>query len=185
MAGRLTTPMRPSATGSMRGRLLGRVLVTAALALPVAYGSLAFGSLAFGAQDTGSSGAAVSGDRPAPQTRLGQTEAASVENHIATLHRRLQITPAQEPLWQALAGAMRESVVQLDRVYAERKQAYGSMSAVDDLKSYGLVQQVHARNVQSLIEPFQRLYDSFSAAQKKAADETFRNFTGSAVRSPR
>ncbi len=184
MAGRLTTPTRPSAPKGRRGRMLARAVLTAAIALPVAYGSLASGGLAFGAQDTGASGAASAG-QPAPQTRLGQTEAASVEKHIATLHRKLQITPAQEPLWQALAGAMRESVVQLDRVYAQRKQTYGSMSAVDDLKSYGLVQQVHAHNVQSLIDPFQRLYDSFSVAQKKAADETFRNFTGSAVRNPR
>ena len=123
--------------------------------------------------------------KPVPQTRLGQAEAASVEKHIATLHRQLQITPAQEPLWRSLAGAMRDSVLQLDTVYAQRRRDYGSMSAVDDLKSYGMVQQVHARNVQSLIGPFQRLYDSFSTSQKKAADETLRPFTGNAIRNPR
>ena len=170
---------RPTAwTGSRaRSTLAGKAPLVAALVLP-----LAFASLAFGAQDVITPNSAAPVDKPAPQTRLGRSEAASVEKHIATLHRDLHITPAQEPLWQTLAGAMRESVVHLDDVYAQRKKDYASMSAVDDLKSYGVVQEVHARNVQSLIGPFEQLYDSFSPAQKKAADETFRNFTGSAMR---
>ena len=171
-----------------RGRplLLGKVLLTAAVTLP-----LACAGLAFGAQDAGTpgSGVAVDSSAPqggsAPQTKRGRTEAASVEKHIATLHHDLHITPAQEPLWQTLASAMRQSVVKLDDVYAQRKKDYGSMSAVDDLKSYGAVQEVHARNVQSLIGPFEQLYDSFSPTQKKAADETLRSFTGNAIRNPR
>ena len=181
---------------------VGRALAAAALALPLASGMPAFGPPAFAAQGADAPGPVASAQmmpqtKPqasipntvpqasTPKTRLGQAEAASVEKHIATLHRQLQITPAQEPLWRSLAGAMRDSVLQLDIVYAERKRDYGTMSAVDDLKSYGMVQQVHARNVQSLIEPFQRLYDSFDASQKRAADETLRNFTGNAIRNPR
>jgi len=119
------------------------------------------------------------------QTPLGRREAASVEKHIATLHAKLHITSAQEPLWQPLAAAMRDNVVQLDGVYAEREKTYRSMSAVDDLKSYGQVQQTHALNVKNLIGPFETLYDSFSASQKKEADETFRSFTDNAVKNSR
>ena len=123
--------------------------------------------------------------QPGPQTGLGERQAASVEKHIATLHGELRITPAQEPLWQPLAAAMRAGVVQLDHVYAQREKRQGSMSAVDDLISYGLVQQTRARNVQSLVAPFQKLYGSFNASQRRQADETFREFTENAVKSAR
>ncbi len=119
------------------------------------------------------------------QTPLGRSEAAAAERHIATLHTRLHITAEQEPLWQPLAEAMRKSVAALDDVYAQRGKAYGSMSAVDDLKAYEQVQETHARNVENLIAPFERLYDSFSPAQKKQADETFRRFTETAVKNSR
>ena len=114
-----------------------------------------------------------------------RSEAAATERHIATLHARLHITQAQEPLWQPLAAAMRNSVSELDRVYAQRGRTYDSMSAVQDLKSYAEVQQTHASNVESLIAPFERLYGSFSPAQKHAADETFRRFTENAVKQTR
>lgn len=181
-------PRRGATAGARSAGSVGRTLAAAALALPLALGMPAFGPPAFAAEDIDAPGPAASAptmpQASMPKTRLGQAEAASVEKHIATLHRQLQIT-AQEPLWRSLAGAMRDSVLQLDTVYAERKRDYGTMSAVDDLKSYGMVQQVHARNVQSLIGPFQRLYDSFDASQKRAADETLRNFTGNAIRNPR
>ena len=127
----------------------------------------------------------ASGDQASMQTPLGRSEAAAAERHIATLHARLHITAEQEPLWQPLAEAMRRSVAALDEVYAQRGKMYGSMSAVDDLKSYEQVQETHARNVQNLIAPFERLYDSFSPAQKKQADETFRRFTETAVKNSR
>ncbi len=127
----------------------------------------------------------VTPDGSALQTLLGRRQAAATEKHIATLHRKLQVTPLQEPLWQPLAALMRDDVVALDRVYAQREKSSGSMSAVDDLKSYGMVQQVHARNVQNLLGPFQALYDSFSPSQKQQADETFRSFTDNAVKNSR
>lgn len=180
MAERLKTRMRWTVLGV---ELFAAGLVAAALTLPPASR----------AQEGGSAHAAASSSAPgtdgdgqsALQTRLGRRQAAAVEQHIATLHSRLHITPAQEPLWRPLAAAMRDNVVQLDSVYAEREKNYGAMSAVDDLKSYGKVQQTHANNVQNLIGPFQALYDSFNPAQKKDADETFRKFTDSAVKSSR
>ena len=140
-------------------------------------------ALSPGARATGDGGQGAA--QVAPQTRLGARQAASVEKHLATLHSELRITAAQEPLWQPLAAAMREGVVQLDRVYGQRDKRGGSMSAVDDLTSYGLVQTTRARNVQSLIGPFQKLYGSFSASQKRQADETFRAFIDNAVKSAR
>jgi len=116
------------------------------------------------------------------RTRLGRREADAVERHIQSLHRALHITPAQEALWKPLAAAMRQNVVDLDSIYEQREKHYDEMSAVDNLRSYAAVQETHARNVSSLIGPFEALYESFSDAQKRIADETFRRLTDTAVR---
>jgi periplasmic protein CpxP/Spy len=116
------------------------------------------------------------------QTKLGKQKATQIESHIAALHRSLGITAQQEPLWQNFANAMRENVVQMDAAYAERQNQYGQMSAVQDLESYGRVEETNARNVQQLLPPFRALYDSFSPAQKKAADSTFHRYTEKAVK---
>jgi periplasmic protein CpxP/Spy len=187
MAGRLTTQLRWRVLGI---ELFAATLVVAALTLPPAShaqnSSTGHATTTTTPSPSPPSGQAASGDEQAAlQTKLGRRQAAAVEHHIATLHSNLHITPVQEPLWRSLAAAMRDNVVQLDNVYAERQKSYGSMSAVDDLKSYGKVQQTHADNVQKLIGPFQALYDNFSPAQKKEADETFRKFTDTAVKSSR
>lgn len=165
------------AAGGRGAGWCGALVATAWLATIVAL-PLQSRALSPQAQQTGADGKLL-------QTPLGRKEAASVEKHIATLHAKLHITQAQEPLWQPLAAAMRDNVVQLDSVYAEREKTYRSMSAVDDLKSYGQVQQTHAVNVKNLIGPFEALYGSFSVSQKKEADETFRTFTDNAVKGSR
>ncbi len=118
------------------------------------------------------------------RTRLGRQQAEALEAHITTLHRSWHITPAQEPLWNRLTGTMRQGAVQIDAEYARREQR-GSMSARDDLQSYAMVQQTHAANAQALLAPFASLYDSFSPAQRRLADETVRRFTENALRTSR
>lgn len=118
------------------------------------------------------------------QGTVGKDKAARIEAHIARLHGTLKITAAQEPLWQSFAGAMRQNVVQMEAVYAKRQHGYGSMNAVQDLQSYGEVEEANARNVQQLLPPFQALYDSFSPEQKKTADTTFLRYTDKAVKKP-
>ena len=152
-------------------RIIARTLLPALLLL-----------ISWGAQAAGDNPARTP---PAQATRLGERQAASLEKHIATLHGELHITPMQEPLWQPFTAAMRDSVAQLDHVYAQRESRRGAVSAVDDLRSYALVQQIRAQTVQALIGPFQRLYNSFSPSQKRQADETFHKFTDNAIRSPR
>jgi hypothetical protein len=118
------------------------------------------------------------------QTRIGRDKATRIESHISHLHATLRITAAQEPLWQSFASVMRQNVVQMDAVYARRQSDYGSMNAVQDLESYGDVEETNARNVQLLLPPFRALYDSFSPDQKKTADTTFLRYTDKAVKKP-
>ncbi len=132
------------------------------------------------------------GGHPAPslsqsgmRSRLGRQQAEALEAHITTLHRTWRITPAQEPLWGRLTGAMRHGAVQLDAAYARREQQNDGASAVENLQAYALVQQTHASNAADLLTPFGSLYDSFSPAQKRIADETVRHFTDNALKTAR
>ena len=95
-----------------------------------------------------------------------------VESRIKSLHDHLKITSAQEPQWNAVAQVMRENAHSIDSVVQQRYQT-PDMTAVDDLKAYEAIQEVHIKNVQRLIPPFQALYDTLSPDQKKAADDAF------------
>ncbi len=129
--------------------------------------------------------AAPSMSQSGMRSRLGRQQAEALEAHITTLHRTWHITPAQEPLWGRLTGAMRHGAVQLDAAYATREQQTAGANAVEDLRAYALVQQTHASNAADLLAPFGSLYDSFSPAQKHIADETVRHFTDNALKAPR
>ncbi len=160
-----------------------------ALARTVRYGGPAAVSLAMGLLVAGAIGlpfaSQAQGDSDHAAMSVERSQSVATERHIATLRARLHITAAQEPLWRPLASAMRDNVANLDRVYANRARQYNSMSAVDDLKSYAHMQETEAQNVNALIAPFARLYASFSVAQKRDADETFRRFTENAVKNSR
>lgn len=97
-----------------------------------------------------------------------------VETRIDNLHVRLQITAAQEELWQKVAQVMRDNAGRMDSLRQERTTNTNNMSAVDDLKSYGQIADAHADGIRKLTPAFQSLYDSMSDAQKKNADLIFR-----------
>jgi LTXXQ motif family protein len=116
---------------------------------------------------------AASTAKPATRKRP-RTAANTIERRIADLHARLKITPDQEDKWNQVAQVMRDNAKAVDTVIRERAQKASSMSAVDDLKSYERVSQVHEEGLQKLIPAFQALYDSMPDAQKKNADQVFR-----------
>ncbi len=145
----------------------GPVLAQAAPAAPPQAGSQAASQTASG-----------------PQTGFGRNEGARIESHLAHLHASLRITPAQEPLWQGFAGALRGTVLRMDAAYADRQRDHATADAVRELQAYGAIEDANARNVQLLLPPFRALYESFSPDQKKTADLTFRRYTDKAVRRP-
>jgi len=106
-----------------------------------------------------------------------------VEKHIKDLHAKLKITAAEEPKWQEVADTMRENAKDLDKAIDKRESAMGSATAVDDLKSYAEIAQVHANAVKKLASAFSGLYSMMSDDQKKEADEVFshRNHEGKKV----
>jgi protein CpxP len=96
-----------------------------------------------------------------------------VEARIKRLHDDLKITAGQESQWTVVADAMRDDSKSMQAIIAERRGARGSMTAVDDLRSYQKVAETHVQGLAKVIPAFQTLYDSMSPDQKKNADTVF------------
>lgn len=69
---------------------------------------------------------------------------------------------------------MRDSAKSMEAAINSRTEKLGTMSAVDDLRSYESLAEVHAEGMKKLVAAFAPLYDSMSETQKKTADTVFR-----------
>ena len=98
-----------------------------------------------------------------------------VEARIKELHTKLKITPAQEELWNHVTQVMRDNAKTMEALIKARSEEAISMTAIDDLKSYGEIAETHADGIRKFIPAFEPLYASMSDAQKKAADTLFRH----------
>jgi hypothetical protein len=108
---------------------------------------------------------------------------AMVEQRIKDLHSRLRITAAEQPQWDQFAQSMRDNAKATDALYEARAEKMGSMTAVENMQSYAAIAQQHAADMQKLLPAFQTLYSSFNDAQKKQADEVFRDYAQQAAQS--
>ncbi len=112
---------------------------------------------------------------PPPSSMNKPAPADRVEARIKSLHDQLQITPAQESQWAAVAQAMRDSAHQMQTLVQQRAQNAKTMTAVDDLRSYQAIAQAHLDGLNKLVPAFDTLYASMSDAQKKNADSVFKH----------
>ncbi|WP_428492718.1 Spy/CpxP family protein refolding chaperone [Rhodopila sp.] len=120
---------------------------------------------------------------PAPATRApssGTARPASkesqVDQRITQMHRRLKITPQQEPAWKAFAQTMRDNATSTDQAYKDRRASIATMSAEQNMQNFAQIVQARAQGVQNLSVSFQTLYDAMSDSQKQAADNLFRHY---------
>jgi protein CpxP len=116
-------------------------------------------------------------DNSQSRAAAGATEAKgeTVEQRIRNLQRALRITSDQEPKWNAVAQAMRENATKIHTLIAEgRKTPPQDMTALDDLISYQKHAQAHVDGLKNLIASFKTLYDAMPDAQKRTADDVFR-----------
>lgn len=118
-----------------------------------------------------SAGQAPSGQAAPTAAAPRPTERA--EARIKSLHTRLHITAAQEPQWDAVAQVMRENAQAMEAPIQKRKQNASSMTAVDDLRSYQEIADMHASGLKKLVPAFEALYATMSDEQKKNADAIF------------
>ena len=102
----------------------------------------------------------------------GQTR---VETRIKDMHAKLKITAAEEEQWTKVADVMRDNAKKMDELNGARAANAKTMTAVDDLKSYGQVVDVHADQIKKFAAAFEPLYASMSDAQKAEADTLFRH----------
>lgn len=122
--------------------------------------------------------AAPAAPSTAPATKAAPTKTSKrlsgVDARIASLHKRLKITAAQEPQWQQVAQVMRDNAAQIEQQVKERNAKLKTMTAVDNLQTYSDIAQAHADGLKKLVPVFDTLYGSMSDAQKKIADSVFR-----------
>ncbi len=114
---------------------------------------------------------------PSPSLAAGGkvSRADRVEALIKELQTKLKITPAQEELWNNVTGVMRDNAQMMETLIKARSEKAGTMTAIDDLKSYNEMVEAHADAIRKFISAFEPLYAGMSDAQKKAADKLFRH----------
>jgi protein CpxP len=109
---------------------------------------------------------AQAGPAPPPQ---------NVEANIASLHQRLQITPAQEPQFNAVANVMRQNA----RAEASiPQQPPPNATAVDDLRAFIRYSEVELDGYKRLLPVLEALYATLSPAQRQTANAVFREGPG-------
>ena len=98
----------------------------------------------------------------------------TIEQRIAGLHAQLQITPAQEAAWGAVARTMRDNAAVMQRLLQEKEiSSRQGLTAVQDLQNYEEFTRVQLEGLRTLIASFQTLYNSMPAGQKRIADQVF------------
>jgi periplasmic protein CpxP/Spy len=108
----------------------------------------------------------------------------TVEQRIVELKAALKITPDQEARWSKVADAMRKNAAQMDELVKKKQSGMANMTAVDDLRAYRDFTRAHLDGLKKVIDAFDTLYDSMPDAQKKNADQVFKNFGPSDAKTP-
>ncbi len=99
--------------------------------------------------------------------------ADDVAARIQRLHDQLQITPGQEALWKNVAAAMQDNARVIATAMQARMDKSQTMSAVDDIVSYGAIATAHADGLKHLAAAFAPLYAAMPPAQQQNADAVF------------
>ena len=93
-----------------------------------------------------------------------------IERQISELKKRLNITPQQQPQFDAFAQAMRQNAQTMEPLMQEQQQS-ANRNAVDDLKAAAKFAEAEADALKRLLTPLQSLYEVLSDQQKKVADQ--------------
>jgi len=108
------------------------------------------------------------------QTMTRTSAVEYTEAQIKQLQGTLNITAAQEPLWNNLTKVMRENAIDMDAVNKDRAEKTEPMNAVEHMKFHSQITQSHLSQMNKLIPPFEAFYDSLSDQQKNITNMVFR-----------
>jgi hypothetical protein len=95
------------------------------------------------------------------------------ETQIKQLQGALNITEAQQDLWNNVTQVMRENAKDMDALTKEREEKAKTMNAVERMKLHSEISEAHLAQLKKLIPPFEALYNSMSDEQKKVTDAIF------------
>lgn len=155
----------------MRMNLLRRPI--SALAISLAVGAIAIAPAA-SAQDQYRQYSGPQDQYRGPQDRDFHRDRGGDENRfdrrMTSLHQRLGITPAQEAAWTAFTSELRHSA-DMRRGAPEAREHGDQMSAVDRLEQRARMLEMRSAETERMARALRPLYDSFSADQKRVANE--------------
>jgi primosomal protein N'' len=112
---------------------------------------------------------------PAPAATTDAAMASQIESRITELRKRLHITAAQQPQWDAFAQVMRENAGRMEPFFRDPVAAQ-KLNAVESLRTYTAMAEEHAQGMERLLPAFEALYNAMSADQQRLADQAFRDF---------
>jgi len=102
---------------------------------------------------------------------------AYTEAQIKQLQDSLNITEAQQELWDNLTQVMRENAKDMDAltdtIAKERAESTKNMNAVEHMKLHSQITTAHSDQLEKFIPPFEAFYSSLSDEQKKTTDTIF------------
>lgn len=110
--------------------------------------------------------------RPVQLAQAQMPPGPNVEANIAQLHQRLAIAPAQEPQFASFANVMRENARTMPAAPP------GNPNAVEALRLAIQYGQQDLDGMRRLLPVLQALYASLSPAQRRIADQVFRQGPG-------
>ena len=96
------------------------------------------------------------------------------EAQIKQLQGSLNITEAQQELWNNLTQVMRENAKDMDALTKDRAENAKTMNAVERMKLHSQITEARLDQLKKLIPPFEALYNTMSDEQKKITDTVFR-----------
>ena len=100
---------------------------------------------------------------------IDQTEA-----RIKELQGALNITTAQNDLWNNLTLVMRDNAKEMAALTKDRTENAKTMNAVETMKFHSQITETHLNQMKKFMPPFEALYASMSDEQKKSTDDIFR-----------
>lgn len=113
-------------------------------------------------------------DKTKSPTVARPTAVEHTEAQIKGLRDALNITEAQEKLWNNLTQVMRENAKDMDAITKDRADNATTMNAVEHIKHHRQITEAHLNQLNKFIPPFEALYASMSDEQKAITDTMFR-----------
>lgn len=95
--------------------------------------------------------------------------APNIEANIAQLYQRLQITPTQEPRFEALANVMRQNARMMPNAPPPT-----NLDPIQGLRFAIQTDEQELVGLKRMLPPLQALYASLSPTQQRIADQVFR-----------